>query len=235
MTIHRYPWGSFPAVWIHAEELAVKRHPDYAAAKTGDSDAAFRLVAALATDEVCHQLGSHFPARPILVSAHAVETEGLNAIPEALAECLAARLDWPVDPGVIQTNIVGHTGADGFTRMARQAKFDGPVLRGLQYLLVDDFVGQGGTLANMRGFICHRGGIVLGATTLTGKPYSARLAVDERVLNQLREKHGHALEQWWLDYFGFGYDCLTHSEGHYLLKTPNADRVRDRIAAAVKG
>jgi hypothetical protein len=78
MTIHRYPWGSFPAVWIHAEELAVKRHPDYAAAKTGDSDAAFRLVAALATNNVCHELGSHFPERPILVSAHAVEKEGHN-------------------------------------------------------------------------------------------------------------------------------------------------------------
>ena len=168
MMIHRCPWGSFPAVWMHAEELAVKRHQNYPSAKAGDSDSAFRLVSALATDDVCQQLRLRFPERPILVSAHAVERNGLNAIPEALAECLAERLDWPVDPGIIQTNIVGHTGADGFTRMARQAKFDGPVRRGLKYLLVDDFVGQGGTLANMRGFICQRGGIVLGATTLTG-------------------------------------------------------------------
>ena len=76
--IHRCPWGSFPAVWIHAEELAVKRHPDYASAKAGDSDSAFRLVAALATDDVCQQLRLRFPDRPILVSAHAVERDGLR-------------------------------------------------------------------------------------------------------------------------------------------------------------
>lgn len=235
MGIDRYAWGEFPPVWIHAEEMAVKRHPDYSAAKTGDSDAAFRLVEALASNAVCHQLGMHFPERPILVSSHAVERNGLNAIPEALAEFLTERLDWPVDPGVVQINVVGHTGADGFTRMARQAKFDGPVLPGRHYLLVDDFVGQGGTLANMRGFIHHRGGKVLGATTLTGKPYSAKLALEGGCLSQLREKHGHELESWWNERFGFGYECLTNSEGNYLLRSPDADRIRDRIAAAVEG
>ena len=57
----------------------------------------------------------------------------------------------------------------------------------------------------------------------------------ERTLKQLREKHGNELENWWNDRFGFGYDCLTNSEGRYLLRTPAFDRIRDRIAAAVKG
>ena len=86
----------------------------------------------------------------------------------------------------------------------------------------------------MRGFLIKGGGIVVGATVLTGKTYSANQTPEKELLKQLREKHGLDLEQWWLDRFGFGYDCLTHSEGNYLLRTPDADRIRDRIAATVE-
>ena len=72
------------------------------------------------------------------------------------------------------------------------------------------------------------------ACGLTGKTYSANLTPEEELLKQLREEHGNELENWWNDRFGFGYDCLTNSEGRYLLRTPDADRIRDRIAAAVE-
>lgn len=110
-----------------------------------------------------------------MVSAHAIEKEVVNAIPEALAEHLGNRLGWPIDSEIVQTNVVGHTGADGFTRLARQAEFGGEVKAGMVYCLVDDFVGQGRTLANLRGFLIRGGEIVVGATVLTGKPYSATL------------------------------------------------------------
>ena len=87
--------------------------------------------------------------RPTLVSAHALEREGVNAIPEALADELARMLDLPVDSSVVQTNVVSHTGADGFSRLARQAAFTGEIVAGTDYVMVDDFVGQGGTLANL--------------------------------------------------------------------------------------
>ncbi|QTA83274.1 Uncharacterized protein dnl_56700 [Desulfonema limicola] len=51
-------------------------------------------------------------------------------------------------------------------------------------------------------------------------------------LESLRLKHGKELETWWHQRFAF--DCLTESEANYLLKTPDADRVRDKIAKAVK-
>ena len=28
MAIDHFPWDGFPAVWLHAEELGVKKHPD---------------------------------------------------------------------------------------------------------------------------------------------------------------------------------------------------------------
>ena len=46
-----------------------------------------------------------------------------------------------------------------------------------EYFLVDDFIGQGGTLTNLRGFVESHGAKVIGATALTGKGYSAKLSL----------------------------------------------------------
>lgn len=235
-TICRIPWADFPPAWIHAEELTVKTHPAYKMAKAGDPDAAFRLVNDLISAAAIKQLQDVFQdVAPVLVSAHAIEGAGVNAIPAALADVLAEQLRWRAESAIVQTNIVGHTGADGFARLARQAQFDGPVDQGEMYLLVDDFVGQGGTLANLRSHVIRGGGRVSGATVLTGKPYSAYLALTAETVAALRSKHGKELEIWWQQRFGFGFDCLTESEARYLLNTPHADRVRNRITAAVEG
>jgi len=235
MSVYRYPWHDFPSLWIHAEERLVKTHPDYPAAKSGDPQAAFRLVRALVTEASASGLASGLSgSQPILVAAHAVESAGLNAIPQALALHLGEILSWPVETSVIQTNVVGHTGANGFVRLARQAEFDGSVSHGCPHIMVDDFVGQGGTLANLRGFLMHRGAEVLGGTVLTGKPYSAILSTDEEQTIHLRKKHGPDLESWWAGRFGFGYDCLTRSEARYLCNTPTVERIRNRIAAALE-
>lgn len=235
MAFYRYPWAHFPDVLIHADEKSVRDHPDYASAKSGDSDSAYRLVKAFLSAEVIRHLkDTNFPTKPILISAHAVEREGVNAIPEALAEALAMQLEWEVEHEVVQTNIVSHTKADGFSRMARQAEFDGQIFPHQHYFLVDDFVGQGGTLANLRGWVHHQGGHAVGATVLTGKPYSAKLTIEPEQIDELKKKHGCQLQEWWQSQFGFDYDCLTSSEARYLIRTPSADRIRDRIIAAVQ-
>lgn len=40
----RTPWGNFPDVLIHASESAVKQHPAYKRAKSGDGPSATALV-----------------------------------------------------------------------------------------------------------------------------------------------------------------------------------------------
>lgn len=102
----------------------------------------------------------------------------------------------------------------------------------MDYVLVDDFVGMGGTLANFRGYIKAQGGTVVAAVTLTGKPYSAKLALDESQLQELRKKHGTELETWWQESFNHTFDCLTQSEARYLARSPDADTIRDRVIAA---
>lgn len=228
----RTPWQNFPPAILHAVESLVKKHPHYQEAKAGSADAAFALVTATTSDKAVAELKELIQGRQaILVSAHAFEKDGVNAIPEAFADELGRRLGIPTDDSVVQINVVGHTGANGFARMARQAIFDGTVIKGANYVLVDDFIGQGGTLANMKGFIEAEGGIVIGATVLTGKPYSAILTPTQEQLAGLREKHGKDFEDWWRNKFSHGFDCLTQSEARYLARTEDVNTIRNRLAA----
>ena len=173
------------------------------------------------------------PAKAVLVSVHAVEEFGTNAIPEAFARAISetcGHLD--VDESIVQINIVSHTGASGFDRLARQALFDGTVQAGRSYVIVDDFVGQGGTIANLRGFISKRGGDVILAVTLTGKPHSVKLVPYPDRIHTLRRKHGPQLENWWQEEFGFDFSLLTASEARYLESTADANTIRNRIVEA---
>jgi hypoxanthine-guanine phosphoribosyltransferase len=229
----RLPLFNLPDVLLHADELAVKRHPGYKAAKAGDVVSADALASQVVSPTTVSLLAELVEGRlPELVPIHALETEGVNEIPVAFANVLSRLLGLAVNRSFMQLNSVGHTGADGFKRLANQALFEGRAVRGTTYLIVDDFVGQGGTLANLIGYIRSEGGEILCATALTGKPYSAKLAPDRGQIEALRHKHGSGLEEWWVERFGFDFDRLTRSEARYLEKTSDADTIRARIAAA---
>jgi len=233
----RTPLTGFPDVLIHsvigAGKSQVKKHPNYPAAKSGDAEAARIVVRETINCQEVEALRLLLSGRrPILASVHAYESEGVNAIPEAFAEELAVRLGLQIDSGIVQTNVVSHTGANGYGRLARQPVFEGEVSAGAEYVLVDDFVGQGGTLANLRGYIEVNGGKVLAAVTLTGQGRSAKLALEKSKLDELRGKHGQEFEKWWQERIGYSFDCLTQSEARYLADSPDADTIRSRIAEA---
>ena len=233
----RAGWGDFPDVLILKDESSVKRHPLYPAAKTGDANAADLMIQELLTHDDFDALRLFVDAhceesKPVLVAVHAYEEQGVNAIPAALAESIGQAIGCAYDKRVYQTNIVSHTGADGYGRLARQALFSGEAEQGKTYVMVDDFVGQGGTLANLRGHILKQKGSVAAALTLTGRSYSAKLSLTDEQLNELREKHGKALEQWWQNQIGHTFDRLTQSEARYLTRSPDADRIREKIIAA---
>jgi len=81
-----------------------------------------------------------------------------------LAKLFSASLGLPINDSIVQTNTVGHTGTSGFQRLANQALFAGEVKPQQRHLIVDDFVGQGSTLANLIGLIASHGGHVVVAT-----------------------------------------------------------------------
>ena len=73
-----------------------------------------------------------------LLPVHSLEIGGVNEVPVALARELGRRLGLPVSTSVVQSNAVGHTGADGFHRLANQALFEGVVTAGARHLIVDE-------------------------------------------------------------------------------------------------
>jgi len=228
----RFPWNRLPAVFIHGPESFVKTHHAYAAAKAGDTWAAMELVADAVSLRVLEQLWKRFDGQaPVLVSARAKEASGVNAIPEATARTISAVLKWPWERRIIQANKVSHAGASGYERLQHQVIFSGHVLIGLNYLLVDDLIGQGGTLANLRGHILAQKGCVIGATVLTGNDYSAQLALADEKLAELRRQHGH-IEYWWRQRFGFGFESLTASEARFLSRARTAERIIEGLEAA---
>ena len=229
----RAPWSTdLTDVEIVADTSIVQRHPAYSAAKQGDLNAALQLVSEVIDDEQIRQLIEKYgEANPLLTGVQAIEGASVNVIPQAMVAWLAKRAGFEMENSLVQINRVGHTKSSGWHRLAYQAQFDGDVQPGRAYLLIDDFIGQGGTLANLRALIEKRGGRVIGAMALTGKAYSSKLALTNETLNALRVKYGN-LESWWREQFGFGFDALTESEGRYLLRAEDADTIRNRLAEA---
>ncbi|WP_429073508.1 LPD38 domain-containing protein [Aeromonas veronii] len=231
----RLPWKEgFPEVILHGRLGDATSHPDYEAAKGGDDAAARRLVREVLSPDAIRQLKEVIGNREaIALGVHAEEAVSRNAIPQAMADLLGKVLGIEVSVDIVQAAKVGRTSQDGFGRLALQPGFDGKVRTDKPYLIMDDTLTQGGTLANLKGYIENRGGEVLAATALTGKQYSAKIAIDSSTLEQLREQYdGTGLEAWWQNRFGYGFDSLTESEGRYILRAKDADKVRDRVAAA---
>ncbi|NKC14173.1 MAG: type I-U CRISPR-associated protein Cas5/Cas6 [Gammaproteobacteria bacterium] len=233
----RSPWAdSWHDAVLLADEPAVKQHPSYRAAKAGNPRAAAQLVDHFLDEATLERVHDYIDGiigqNPALIAAHAYESAGVNAIPAALATRLATALDIEFLPAIVQSNVVGHTGANGYARLARQAGFDGEIGAGRACILVDDFVGQGGTLANLKGHVEQQKSTAIGAIVLSGKPYSARLALQSEQLDELRKAQGKDFERWWKDVFGHRFDCLTQSEARYLARSPSADTIRDRLAQA---
>jgi hypothetical protein len=195
MSIPRAPWSlDFPSVVVHTTVAARDGHVDYQAAKSGDADAAFRVVHDLMSPSATERIKDALAGRrPIIVPVHAIETTGINFLPEALGRDLGEYLSLPVTAELVQTNTVGHTRASGFHRLAFQPTFEGSALAGQEYLLVDDHVGLGGTLANLRGHIENQGGRVILATTLTA---SRRSEIQRDTCAQPRDATSSTGEAW---------------------------------------
>jgi len=226
---------SFPvslADSIVAHDLgATANHPDYTAAKGGDSVAALRLAKDLVTPEIIEKVRASIGGRkPLIVPVLAIEESGRNRIPLAVAKALGKSLWLDVDAEIIQSVRAYRGGKTGLDRIFSQPTFDGQVKAGQSYFLVDDTLTQGGTFAALADHIRSSGGEVIGSLALTGKQYSAKLNLSEDLLDQLRAKFSD-VEDDFRRATGYGFDYLTESEARTLVKFKPANTVRDRIIA----
>ena len=217
------------AFFIFRDDSSLKSHADYRDAKAGDAASAVELVRDLGAPLLSRMRGGAIRA-DYFVAPHAREATGDNAIPQVLASACAAVASAKVDTAIVQTTRVYHTGADAMERLALRPVFEGDVVPGCSYCLVDDVTNLGGTLAELADFIQIHGGLVVGAAVLVNAGRIESLHPPHKVVNELNNRYGPNLEE----LIAVTPEALTANEANYLIGFRSLDEIRNRITKARK-
>jgi hypothetical protein len=152
-----------------------------------------------------------------------------NMLPIALAERVAMVSRGVLQTDIVQTNVAGHTELNLAQRSLHRPVFAGAVESHAKYILVDDVVTSGATLAELAAFIRRRGGDIVGIVSLAAGYGSTTLAVRSGTLSALRSKHG-SIEGTFIEAFGYGFGALTEREARNLIGLDTAG-INGRIVA----
>ena len=211
----RTPWReNFPPVVRQCEYRDMQDHLAYRAAKSGESsEAALSLIYDCIEDESMRLIRSSFGGcEPRIVAVHAEESRGRNKIPAAYAEVLGVLLELRTDPGIVQSSVANHGGAESiYHRLVSQPTFSGYVEKGAPYFIVDDTCTAGGT------------------AKWAGMTYDINLA--DSTLRRLKYRHP-GLAQLWTEELGNGIETLTEGEAGHLFAAPTVDTIRNRLFEA---
>ncbi|WP_395146112.1 zincin-like metallopeptidase domain-containing protein (plasmid) [Moraxella atlantae] len=226
----RTDWGDFPPVISNGKLGDLKNEPEYQEAKGGDFAQSLDLVNKLIKDETIDRIKAMIgDEKPIIVPILSEEATGKNRIPQATAYILASKLGLKVDENIFQSNTVKRTDTGIYHRYVAPPKFVGEVEQGKSYLIVDDTLSVGGTVATLKGYIENQGGKVVGATVMTAFDYNVDIAIKQNMLQSLNEKQG--LDEYWHKEFGYSLDKLTQQEAGHL-KKPTLEQIQERVQEA---
>jgi hypothetical protein len=225
----RTPWSNFPPVAVHTDGQTLKSHPDYLAAKNGDLKAARRVVSdTFKPGKIAGLVQAAKSSIDYVVPVQQLDPEARwNALPLAFAKAAARELGARVVPFVVQDNIVSHTSADSATRLTNQPSFSGTVPKG-KFLIVDDVVTLGSTLANLRGYIEHKGGQVVMASSIISGIFATRIAPDPGLVSSIKRRFPNELGIF-PEKLGFPVDCLTNREGNFVYGLANLESIRNPL------
>jgi len=212
-------------------------HPDYAAGKNGDTDAAYRLIRDTIVkkehERKIQSLKERYP-NAILVAVHAEERQGINKIPQVLANFISVKTGLKINGGedaIVQSVQVCRSYTDALYRLALRPKFTGRVENG-DYIIVDDVITAGGTLQELRCYIESNGGNVAKMVVLAAAQFSTNINLSAKTEKQLLEKYdimklGSFLRE--VDIYDGEAGYITEAEGREILRFKNLDSGRDRI------
>lgn len=212
---------------LFTRDAALKQHTAYRLAKAGEQNAALELVIDLAITWLYGERARFDPGL-LFVAPHAQEATGDNAIPQTLASVCAAVYRGKIDTEIVQADRVYHTGADPMERLAARAQFQGRVIPGGQYVLVDDVTNLGGTLAELANYIQGFSGVVKDVVVLVNAGRNAALVPDKKYVRLIKERFDDEFTQ----IFGVEPAALTANEAQYIAGFRSVDAIRNRLAAA---
>lgn len=212
---------------LFSKDSDLKASVAYKEAKAGNEKAAIVLIIELAVPWL-YEYRDRFEPGLIFLAPHAREATGDNAIPQTLASVCALMYRGTVDKEIVQSDRVFHTGADPMERMAARAQFEGAVVPGAKYVLVDDVTSLGGTLAELSNYIQVFGGVVHDVLVLVNAGRDKALVPQKKFVNLIKER----FDDEFTEIFGIEPAALTANEAKYLVGFSSIDGIRNRLATA---
>jgi len=168
-----------------------------------------------------------------------------NVLPATHAKILSKVIAGEVDDRIIQDSRVGRTNMTRFARFLWQPSFCGQVLDGRSYVIVEDMVTLGGTVAALASYIHKHGGRVVAVISLASDkgPLTTPLALRQNTRRRLNNVFSSGFSDFWREAIGHAGTCLTDREGAFLVewkpeqgangsgnKVPKIQLLRDRLA-----
>ena len=233
--IRSQPWPEdFPLMQVHTSVSHLTRGanaPDHQAAKHGDYAAATRLVQkVIKPDKIAALKAAHPDA--IVAGVLAVEETGANMLPIAYMAYLE-EAGFRTAPDIIQSNVAAHTRRKARGRLYVTPEYEGPVEAGAGYVLVDDAVTTGSTLAALAGHIERGGGRVVSVLPLARSRGSMSLAPTSETLELVRQKlvDMDGLNAVLSEHeIAASYEYLTEAQLRWLARHQSVDTIRTSLA-----
>jgi hypothetical protein len=212
---------NFPEGYGHTSIAFMKRCPGFEDAKNGDIDAAQFVVSRCVKQSRIDDIREQYPDALLL------PVLGQNQLPLALA--LAIGL--PIWNNVRLIHMVSRKLLSAIERFIHKPVFTGYIKRDTEYILIDDVITQGGTIAALRRFVIRGGGNVVAVVALAYaigshavapiREYVIRLMVKFGLaLHFLLRMLGVAVSVWW----------LTNSQIRYLLRFSSVRNIKKKLA-----
>lgn len=234
----RHPWdNNFPDAFVHCAwqpppsqrnrpTLAggdyLKFHPQHRQAKEErDIQSAINILEDIAIEQPLLDLRNVAIAHgvtPHLIAPAATVDESQNALAIGYAQWLGKQLEWPVEERVYQQKTRSKDREGPWFRLAHPSTFYGQIDTGASYVIVDDVITLGGTLADLRSFIISKGGNVIAMSAIASPDgTNSQVRLSDLTRHHLEKHYGPDLSGYCLDVLGHSHDCLTNEEGRKLL------------------
>lgn len=175
-------------------------------AKAGDFDSAYKLIDNLLTvkradGKVNHKanilvnkfkkIAQEYP-NAVILPIIAKEASGHNMLPYAYAAKISQITGLKISDSIKQINETHHTGAGKAERLMDRAIFDGKVVPGLKYIIVDDVFTTGSNINELRKYIERRGGKVVNVAILgtgnQGRAFTLLEETKEKLYNKFTKE-----------------------------------------------
>lgn len=184
---HDFSWGeNFPLLYNHTSIAYLKRCSGFNSAKRGSMRDALQVAACTVKSRRIQELREKYPQAVLL------PVRGKNKLPEALARTIGLSVNTNIRQ-LQKAQAPPRKDLSAMARLLHKPCFRGSVLGGENYIIVDDIVTQGGTVAALRQFILSKGGFVVAVVALAQSAGSGVLAPSPERIEQLSEKFDYSL------------------------------------------